>query len=505
MARDSCITHSPKQLMVIVRQDYYLLLEKDTTAAALLGIFEYWANAEAARAPEVVNPCVGNRSIKEFEELLLGIATDKQIRTRLQTLKNKGYIEIQEEKKKGSIKSFSYKFMVSSVQADLDALNWQEAKEARRSNNRGHVGQITDELRRSNNRGHVGQITEARRSNNRGHVGQITEQPYIEKKEEFKEEEREETPPLFETENLAEELTLVNEVSSKSNSSQTLLPVHKEEPVNSTTNEITLEGKGSAASPEVVTSLFAEYFFNLVQKEGLVKTDLMSRSKKFEEDMRWNRFVFPWRTKTWGGVYGYYHSGFVDDLALGWAKKQKREEFLGEYITASTRSISKLENTVEGIETLLRDWTGYQGKLAEKEAIAINRAEMGIIDTPQSFADSSEYMRLIGERMKASASSPPPVTTALDNDEGHQKAKEAVEALKAEKNVKKPKFSSISDIIAPTIDDFTYTKELMGQQLNSSDESLRNEAFAWAKEKGFRVVRDRTTRMLTFIEIEMEF
>ena len=48
MSRESCIAHPPKQVIAIVRQDYYELMNRDACAAALLNIFEYWANAAIA-------------------------------------------------------------------------------------------------------------------------------------------------------------------------------------------------------------------------------------------------------------------------------------------------------------------------------------------------------------------------------------------------------------------------------------------------------------------------
>jgi hypothetical protein len=53
MSRESCIVHRPKQALAIVRQDYYELTGRDACAAALLNIFEYWANAALANDPTV--------------------------------------------------------------------------------------------------------------------------------------------------------------------------------------------------------------------------------------------------------------------------------------------------------------------------------------------------------------------------------------------------------------------------------------------------------------------
>jgi hypothetical protein len=58
MSRESCIAHRPKQALAIVRQDYYELTGRDACAAALLNIFEYWANAALAAEPTVERPWI---------------------------------------------------------------------------------------------------------------------------------------------------------------------------------------------------------------------------------------------------------------------------------------------------------------------------------------------------------------------------------------------------------------------------------------------------------------
>jgi hypothetical protein len=116
--RESCISHTARQPIAIVRQDYYFLTGRDAVAAAILNIFEYWANAEIAKNPSEVNPWVGIHTIQEFEELLVGIATDKQIRKRLHTLQEAGFIQVRQPLKHR--KSLEFRFMVTVVQESLD-------------------------------------------------------------------------------------------------------------------------------------------------------------------------------------------------------------------------------------------------------------------------------------------------------------------------------------------------------------------------------------------------
>ena len=118
--RESCITHPARQPVAIVRQDYYLLMGRDAVAAALLNIFEYWANGAISKNPHDLNPWIGVHPIYEFEELMVGIATDKQIRKRLHILQEMNFIEVRQPIKHR--KSFDYKFNVETVQNALDAL-----------------------------------------------------------------------------------------------------------------------------------------------------------------------------------------------------------------------------------------------------------------------------------------------------------------------------------------------------------------------------------------------
>jgi hypothetical protein len=174
MTRESCIAHAPKQPLAIVRQDYYELTSRDACAAALLNIFEYWANAALATDPTVERPWVGERPIREFEQMLLGIATDKQIRKRLAMLEDRGFIRTRQPAKRGAAKA--YQVLVPELQQALSA-QMADAEKSLGSNNQPPFGQMTDEKAtlRSNDQQQVGRITDipsvkqplVRRSNDR--------------------------------------------------------------------------------------------------------------------------------------------------------------------------------------------------------------------------------------------------------------------------------------------------------------------------------------------------
>ena len=160
MTRASCIAHQPKQAIAIVRQDYYELMDKDACAAALLNIFEYWANAAQATDVTVERPWVGARPIREFEQMLLGIATDKQIRKRLTLLEARGFIQTKVPAKRGAAKE--YQVLVPEIQQALVG-QMTRGETAHRSFDQNSFGQITGDERgyRSFDRPPFGQMTSA--------------------------------------------------------------------------------------------------------------------------------------------------------------------------------------------------------------------------------------------------------------------------------------------------------------------------------------------------------
>ena len=149
--RESCISHKPKSSLLVIREDYFRLTRCDKVLAALLSVFEYWANGEVARSwespsrattdsasgsdagasprsgeisknpnssEESIN--LGIRTISEFEQLTLWIATDKQIRTKLKGLEELGFISIL----KGTGNHTAYTLNISYLQQALDAVDW---------------------------------------------------------------------------------------------------------------------------------------------------------------------------------------------------------------------------------------------------------------------------------------------------------------------------------------------------------------------------------------------
>ena len=147
MSRNSCIQHAEQQALAIVRQDYYELMNRDAVAAALLNIFEYWANGVLSSKSTEDRPWVGPRPIREFEQRLLGIATDKQIRKRLALLVERGFIQMKRSACRGV--ATAYRLMVPEVQAALRRLRGmgQMTKDGadHTPNDQRSIGRITED------------------------------------------------------------------------------------------------------------------------------------------------------------------------------------------------------------------------------------------------------------------------------------------------------------------------------------------------------------------------
>ena len=174
--------HPSKQAIAIIRQDYYELMNRDACAAALLNIFEYWANAAISAEPSVERPWVGARPVREFEQLLLGIATDKQIRKRLAILEKRGFITVRAPEQRGAAKS--YRVNVPEIQHALDGQMTAVAS--------ARFGQITDGgvACGSDDRCAIGQMTDGA-SVKRPIKLRLNDRVLKRSLKEFKEEERE--------------------------------------------------------------------------------------------------------------------------------------------------------------------------------------------------------------------------------------------------------------------------------------------------------------------------
>ena len=166
--RESCIQYPPGDWFVITRQCYRLLMDGDVIAAALLSYFNYRANRqldpESSHIPETIH--LGPISISTFEVGLVHLSSDKQIRNRLKTLAERGFIS----SNRMNGKTVDYTFHIKAVQ---DALNTLSPIERPRSNNPGQMTGVKEP--RSFDRGQAG----GPRSNDRTEPRSFDRSSYI--------------------------------------------------------------------------------------------------------------------------------------------------------------------------------------------------------------------------------------------------------------------------------------------------------------------------------------
>lgn len=122
MSRESCIKHPAKQRMAVVKEIYKELTGKAGTAA-ILSLFEYWANGAIAANSNLASADiipVGAKPISEFEEMLLGLASEKCIRNMLKKLEDLGFIVRLQQAT--TDRTMHYGFCVDAVQAAIDRM-----------------------------------------------------------------------------------------------------------------------------------------------------------------------------------------------------------------------------------------------------------------------------------------------------------------------------------------------------------------------------------------------
>ncbi|ESA38514.1 hypothetical protein N836_31735 [Leptolyngbya sp. Heron Island J] len=104
--------------MAVIRQDYYDITA-DAVASALINFFEFRANGVISSNSNQANSediPLGEISIKEFQEALLGLSTDKQIRKRLDYLIQQKIVS--RAKKTGRVTEFV--FHIGNTQSAID-------------------------------------------------------------------------------------------------------------------------------------------------------------------------------------------------------------------------------------------------------------------------------------------------------------------------------------------------------------------------------------------------
>lgn len=137
MTKTKCITHPPRQSLVIIREDYLAICDGNHCAAAILNIFEYWtdnkldnceqAAIENAIATEGNAPLVNAdlwiyKSIPELKAELLGLFGDSKISAALDVIKDLGILESRNNPKYGWDRTLQYQFNIKVAQALISRL-----------------------------------------------------------------------------------------------------------------------------------------------------------------------------------------------------------------------------------------------------------------------------------------------------------------------------------------------------------------------------------------------
>ena len=130
--KTKCITHPPRQTLVIIREDYLAICDGNHCAAAIMNIFEYWndhkeANREQAAienkiAAEGGAAAVNDelwiyKSIPDLKAELLGLFGESKISAALDLIKKKGFLDSRNNPKYGWDRTLQYQLNVSVTQA----------------------------------------------------------------------------------------------------------------------------------------------------------------------------------------------------------------------------------------------------------------------------------------------------------------------------------------------------------------------------------------------------
>ena len=134
MTKTSVIEHSPRQQLVVIREDYLSICDGDHCRAALLNIFEYWTNvkmgqieqttieneiaAKGGVAPKETDIWV-YKTIPDLQTELLSLFGQKSIGVALQWLKDKGFLATRNNPKFGWDRTTQYEFQIDAVTSAL--------------------------------------------------------------------------------------------------------------------------------------------------------------------------------------------------------------------------------------------------------------------------------------------------------------------------------------------------------------------------------------------------
>lgn len=132
MSKSSCITHPPRQQIVLIREDYVAICDGNHCAAAILNVFEYWTNIKLGQSEQasIENQiaAAGNvagvddglwiyKSVADLKKELIGLFGDSTISKALTLIQSKGLIEQRNNPKYGWDRTLQYLFKTETVQS----------------------------------------------------------------------------------------------------------------------------------------------------------------------------------------------------------------------------------------------------------------------------------------------------------------------------------------------------------------------------------------------------
>jgi hypothetical protein len=131
MPKTHCIVHPARAQLIIIREDYLAICDKNHCAAAILNVFEYWTDVkldnreqaetenEIAKAGNVTTVDTSlwiYKSIPELQKELMGLFGEKKIGAALDMLQSKGFIDSRNNPKYGWDRTLQYEFQTEIVQ-----------------------------------------------------------------------------------------------------------------------------------------------------------------------------------------------------------------------------------------------------------------------------------------------------------------------------------------------------------------------------------------------------
>lgn len=150
MTKTSCIAHPAGQMVLIIREDYLAICDKNHCAAAILNVFEYWTNikigqrsqakseneiARAGGADEVDESLWIYKSVADLQVELMGLFGETKISSSLKAIESKGFLDTRNNPKYGWDRTIQYLFKTEVIQSVISRNGSLKNKKSKPRNN----------------------------------------------------------------------------------------------------------------------------------------------------------------------------------------------------------------------------------------------------------------------------------------------------------------------------------------------------------------------------------